>query len=295
MQEHDRDRAAPSAIADAAARRISSSSSGISTVPCASMRSRISKRSAPLDQWLMLAEKQIVGFRPVDPADLVDVAEPLRRQQGATRAAAFEDRVDRDRRAVQEQLRLREPGPGLRDAGFDAVRQTPRRRQRLAEKQFAGRRVEPRDVGKCAADIGRQSQPPLGSAARGRAKSPSDPQFRPLPAAAPFAVHARRIPRPDKFRGGRSAGRGRRHAPRRRRGLPFRGDAQPRPVMPSQVRGPVRCSSPDQRHRLTRIAHHRDPDQVAVADNAVGRIELDPAGARQIHFGARHASTPPPT
>ena len=37
-----------------------------------------------------------------------------------------------------------------------------------------------------------------------------------------------------------------------------------------------------QRDRLARIARHRDADQVAGADDAVGRIELDPAGARQI-------------
>ena len=37
-----------------------------------------------------------------------------------------------------------------------------------------------------------------------------------------------------------------------------------------------------QRDRLARIARHRDADQIAGADDAVGRIELDPAGARQI-------------
>src|SRR5262249_39215958 len=39
---------------------------------------------------------------------------------------------------------------------------------------------------------------------------------------------------------------------------------------------------PMQRDRLTRIARHRDADQVAAADDAVGRIELDPARARQV-------------
>ena len=37
-----------------------------------------------------------------------------------------------------------------------------------------------------------------------------------------------------------------------------------------------------QRYRLAWIAHHRDTDQVAVADDPAGRIEIDPAGARQI-------------
>src|SRR4030088_1544970 len=37
-----------------------------------------------------------------------------------------------------------------------------------------------------------------------------------------------------------------------------------------------------QRDGLTRIARHRHPNEVAGADDAVGGIELDPAGARQI-------------
>src|ERR1700712_85610 len=37
-----------------------------------------------------------------------------------------------------------------------------------------------------------------------------------------------------------------------------------------------------QRDRLARIAGDCDTDEIAAADDAVGRIELDPAGARQI-------------
>src|SRR4030088_1044333 len=37
-----------------------------------------------------------------------------------------------------------------------------------------------------------------------------------------------------------------------------------------------------QRDGLARIARHRHPNEVAGADDAVGGIELDPAGARQI-------------
>ena len=40
--------------------------------------------------------------------------------------------------------------------------------------------------------------------------------------------------------------------------------------------------APRQRHRLAGISRHCDADQVAIADNAVGRIELDPAGSGQI-------------
>src|SRR5215470_10272822 len=47
-----------------------------------------------------------------------------------------------------------------------------------------------------------------------------------------------------------------------------------------------------QRDRLARIARNSDADQVAAADDTVGRIELDPAGARQIdlHPGMRRAA-----
>ena len=37
-----------------------------------------------------------------------------------------------------------------------------------------------------------------------------------------------------------------------------------------------------QRDRLARIARHRHADEISRSDDAVGRIELDPAGARQI-------------
>ena len=37
-----------------------------------------------------------------------------------------------------------------------------------------------------------------------------------------------------------------------------------------------------ERNRLARIAHHRDANEVAIADDAAGRIEIDPAGSGQI-------------
>ena len=39
---------------------------------------------------------------------------------------------------------------------------------------------------------------------------------------------------------------------------------------------------PPQRQALRRIPCHRDADEIAVADDAVGRIEIDPSRARQI-------------
>ena len=50
------------------------------------------------------------------------------------------------------------------------------------------------------------------------------------------------------------------------------------------------------RHRLARIAHDGDADQVVVADDAVRRIELDPAGPGQINAqpGVGGAAADPP-
>ena len=107
-----------------------------------------------LDQRHVLLEEQVVGVRPVDAADLVDVAEAVGDQQRGLGAGALQDRVDRDRRAVQEQSRRAIVAAGLLDAAVDAVDQPLRRRQRLAEGQRAGLVVEHRDVGEGAADIG---------------------------------------------------------------------------------------------------------------------------------------------
>ncbi len=112
-----------------------------------------------LDQGFVLLEEQVVGIGPVDPADLVDVAEPLGGDQRRLRAGALKDRVDRNRRAVQEQARRAERGAGLCDPGLDAVDQAVRRRQRLAQQQRAGGLVERRDVGERPADIGCQPDP----------------------------------------------------------------------------------------------------------------------------------------
>ena len=110
-----------------------------------------------VDQRRVLLEEQVVGLRPVDAADLVDVAEALRGQQRAARAGALQDGVDRDRGAVQEQPRGVEARAGLADAVLDAGDQPLRRGQRLAEAERAGRLVERGDVGERAADVGGQA------------------------------------------------------------------------------------------------------------------------------------------
>jgi len=49
-----------------------------------------------------------------------------------------------------------------------------------------------------------------------------------------------------------------------------------------------------ERYRLARFAHHRDTNEVAVADDAAGWIEIDPAGPRQIDLSPSVGVAAPP-
>ena len=109
-----------------------------------------------LDQRLVLAEKQIVGFGPVDAADLVDVAEALRGEQRAARAVRSRMVLIATVVPCRNSCAARNAAPALSTPVLDAVDQPRRRRQRLAELQLPGRLVERRDVGEGAADVGRQ-------------------------------------------------------------------------------------------------------------------------------------------
>ena len=117
VQEQDRDgldAACPSTRAPARARQPR-------RAPCArcrrrASRSATSKRSERWTSGSMLAEEQVVGVGPVDAPDLVDVAEALGDQQRRLRAVALEQRVDRDRRAVQEQIAVAPRRPWRRRA-----------------------------------------------------------------------------------------------------------------------------------------------------------------------------------
>ncbi len=122
-----------------------------------------------LDQRRVPPEEQIVRLRPVDAADLVDVAETLRGDERAVRAGALENGVDRDGGAVQEQRRRAKAQAGLAHAGLDPGDQRRRRGQRLAELERAGRLVEGGNIGEGAADIGRQSDPARLEHAQSRA------------------------------------------------------------------------------------------------------------------------------
>ena len=106
------------------------------------------------DQRAVLLEEQVVGIGPVNPADLIDVAKPLRDDQRRPRPGPFQHRVDGDRRAVQEERRVGKCDVGPLHPGGDSVHQMRRRRQRLAEPERSGCRVESRDVGERSADVG---------------------------------------------------------------------------------------------------------------------------------------------
>ena len=115
----------------------------------------------PLDQRHVFLEEQIVGVRPIDAADLIDVAKAFGDQERGLGAGALQHRIDGDGRAVQEQRGGTVIAAGFGDARGNAFDQMRRRRQRLAEGELAGFFVEHRDVGKGATDIRRQPQSPL--------------------------------------------------------------------------------------------------------------------------------------
>ena len=112
----------------------------------------------PLDQRNVFLKEQVVGVRPVDAADLVDVAKAFGDEQCGFGAGAFQHRIDRNSRAVQKQPRRAVITAGFGDACGNAFDQMRRRRQRLAESERAGFFVKHRDVGKSAADIRREPQ-----------------------------------------------------------------------------------------------------------------------------------------
>ena len=115
-----------------------------------------------LDQRLVLLEEEIVGIRPVDAADLVNVAKAFGNDERGVGAFALEDRVDGNGRAVEEEADIAVIGLGLGDAVVDALDQPLGGREGLAEGELAARLVEHGDIGKGAADIGGQSEMMIG-------------------------------------------------------------------------------------------------------------------------------------
>src|SRR5579862_2658561 len=116
------------------------------------------KAQRPLDQRLVLFEEEIIGIRPIDAADLIDVAETLRGDERRLGAGALKQGIDRDGGAVEEEARLRVVGAGLRDAGIDAIDQPRRGCEALAEKELAGFLIEGGDIRESATDIRAEPQ-----------------------------------------------------------------------------------------------------------------------------------------
>src|SRR5262249_45272237 len=96
----------------------------------------------------------IVGVRPVDAADLVNVAKALGNEERGVSALALQDGIDGDGGAVEEQSGRFVVAARLHHPGIDSLDQALRPRQCLAECQLAGALVEGRDMGEGAADGG---------------------------------------------------------------------------------------------------------------------------------------------
>jgi hypothetical protein len=105
------------------------------------------------DERYVLSEEQVERVRPIDPADLVDVAKALGRYERGARALPFENRVDRYGRTVDDELGR--CGRGTRNV--NRVEYTDykivRGGEGLAEAYQTRRRIENRRVGKRSADI----------------------------------------------------------------------------------------------------------------------------------------------
>ena len=109
-------------------------------------------------QRTVLGKEQIVGIGAVHPPDLIDVAKAFGDQQRRLCAGPFQDGVDGDGRAMQEQARIGKIRARFRYACFDALNEDVWRGQRLAQQQAPAHLVEGRNVGEGAADIGRHPQ-----------------------------------------------------------------------------------------------------------------------------------------
>ena len=107
----------------------------------------------PLDQRHVFLEIKVIGVRPVDPADFIDVAEPLGDDQRRIGAGALQDRVDGDGGAVEEQRGIGVFEARLGDAAADAVDEGGWGRQGFSPGKPARSFVERGDIGKRAAYV----------------------------------------------------------------------------------------------------------------------------------------------
>ena len=112
----------------------------------------------PTNERLMLAEEEIVGVRTIDAANLVNVTKPLCDEQNGLGPVPLQQRVDRDGRAVKEQICVLRFDFRDRHRVFDAADELSVRRQRLAEVQFPGVFVEGCEIRKSATDVDGNSE-----------------------------------------------------------------------------------------------------------------------------------------
>ena len=109
-------------------------------------------------QGHMLGEEQVVGVGPIDTTDLVDVAKPLGDQQGRAGPVAFEQRVDGDGGAMQEQVAVGQVDARTVERVLNALVQVAMGGQGLAKGDLARGLVKAGHVGEGAADVDGHAQ-----------------------------------------------------------------------------------------------------------------------------------------
>ena len=112
----------------------------------------------PRHERLGLAADEVVHVGPVAAADLEHVAEAARRDERGPGAGALGQRVDDDRRAVDEVPHALEGDLAVGQAGEHALGQARRGRRRLGDAEVARLGVEGDEVGERAADVRRATR-----------------------------------------------------------------------------------------------------------------------------------------
>ena len=134
---------------------------------------------------LGLAADEVVHVGPVSAADLEHVAEAARRDERRQGAGALGERVDDDRRAVDEVPDALEGDLAVGQAGEHALGQARRGRRRLGDAEVARLGVEEDEVGERAADVRRGDEAHrAGSPAPCPQRRPSRPRRRGLSASS---------------------------------------------------------------------------------------------------------------
>ena len=101
----------------------------------------------------VFAEEQVERIGPVDAADLIRVAKAAGGDQRRMRAFALEDRVDRNRRTVNDEVGVGGLRAGRGDRIEDAAHEIIRSTQRFPQRHRSVGRIEHRHIRECAPDI----------------------------------------------------------------------------------------------------------------------------------------------